>query len=413
MKKFSVFIVTILILASRIFASEDVTNASTWWSVQSVDTMKYSRDLARQKNTDASFDAVITAQVEGIAQTGATHIAIATPYDSDFLPFLTRWVTAARKNNLKVWFRGNWSGWEGWFDKDEITRDQHIKMTEKFILQNVSLFEDGDIFSSCPECENGGPGDPRLTGDVEGHRKFLIDLYTTTKKTFSKIGKQVESNYFSMNGDVAKLIMDPDTTRALDGLLSVDHYVATPQQLNRDITALAESSGGKIVLGEFGAPIPDIHGAMTQKQQSDWLDEALKLLVKNPSLVGLNYWTNVGGSTHLWDEDGKERLAVSALSRYYAPDQVTFTFKNQIGSLVPEVTLSFQDRQYEGGKKGQVVVPADSDTLDYLVSAAGYESQRLQVSNSTKDETIILKKSHESLLFRLQKLIYRLFGGTI
>src|SRR3989344_5208595 len=162
-----------------------------WWQVQSIDTMKYSRDIAGEKLKDTSFDRVIEDQVDKIARTGATHIAIATPYDEEFLHFLRRWVNAARKKNLLVWFRGNFSGCEGWFGYAKINPDEHLTKTKNFIENHADLFSDGDIFTSCPECENGGPGDPRQTRDVDGHRRFLIDEYNVAKSAFSKINKKV------------------------------------------------------------------------------------------------------------------------------------------------------------------------------------------------------------------------------
>ena len=60
------------------------------WTFQSIDTMKYSRDVAREKLYDPSFDAIIDRQVGAIAETGATHVAIAVPYDEEFVPFLER-----------------------------------------------------------------------------------------------------------------------------------------------------------------------------------------------------------------------------------------------------------------------------------------------------------------------------------
>ena len=287
------------------------------WNVRSIDTVKYSRDIAREKLTDQAFEQVIDLQVKNIAQTGATHIAIGTPYDREFIPFLTKWVTAARKNRLHVWYRGNLSGWEGWFGYQKLDRIGHLKGIESFILENPNLFEDGDILTTCTECENGGPGDPRMKGDVEGYRKFLIEEYQISQKAFEKIGKKVATNYFSMNGDVAKLVMDKETTKAIDGIVVIDHYVRTIERLNDDITSLAEKSGGKIVLGEWGAPIPDIHGKMTEAQQATWLSDAFELLEKNPHLVGINYWTNMGSSTELWNEDGSKRKAIDVVTSYY------------------------------------------------------------------------------------------------
>ena len=95
------------LIASWFFSQKD--KSSFQWQVRSVDTMKFSRDLAREKLNDEVFNLVIEEQVKNISQIGATHVAIATPYDEEFLPFLRRWVNLARNYGLKVWFRGNWS----------------------------------------------------------------------------------------------------------------------------------------------------------------------------------------------------------------------------------------------------------------------------------------------------------------
>lgn len=287
------------------------------WNFMSIDTMKYSRDLAREKMESKSFEKVIDSQVKAIAKTGATHIAIATPYDDEFLPMLKKWVNSARKYHLKVWFRGNFSGWEGWFEYQKIDRPTHMQKTKDFISKNSGLFEDGDVFTPCPECENGGPGDPRMTGDVEGFRKFMIDEYSVTKEEFNKINKKVSSNFNSMNGDVASAVMDKPTTKAMDGIVTIDHYVSTPMKLIEKINQLSNATGGKIVLGEFGAPIPDINGDMSEDQQSEWISKALGLLSTNSNLVGLNYWTNQGSTTALWNDDGSEKKAVKAITNYY------------------------------------------------------------------------------------------------
>lgn len=288
------------------------------WAIRSIDTMKYSRDMAREKGDDASFDKVIDQQVKAIAGTGASHIAIATPYDEEFVPFLARWVQAARKYKLHVWFRGNFAGWEKWFDHKQITRQDHLDLTNKFITSHVSLFEDGDIFTPCPECENGGPGDPRKTGDIAGHRQFLIDSTRVGNDAFKSIGKKVEVGYHSMNYDVAMAVMDKDTTARVGGIVAIDHYVSSPDKMIKDIAVIKERSGGEIFLGEYGAPIPDLNGKMTEDEQADWVRRTLDLLIQNHSVVGLNYWVGVGGSTELWNSAGEERRAVSILTSYYS-----------------------------------------------------------------------------------------------
>lgn len=325
MKYFLLLIFTIIVLSlvgltllNNLNSLSPFTAQKNIWEVESVDTMKYSRDLARQYLNNLSFDRVINKQVSDIAATGATHIAIGTPYDEEFRPILKRWVDAARKHKLKVWFRGNWAGWEGWFDYPAIDRPTHIAKTQEFILNNPDLFEDGDIFSSCPECENGGVevnlNNPQ---EVIEYRAFLITDYETTKEAFKTIHKNVPANYYSMNGDFAKAIMDKDTTAALDGLVVVDHYVESPVVLADDIRSLAQDSGGNVVLGEFGAPIPDIHGQMTEEEQQQWIEEALTYLAEISELKGLNYWVSVDGSTALWRSDGTPRAAVATLKKFF------------------------------------------------------------------------------------------------
>src|SRR6266436_3323775 len=94
--------VSLLIVLILTFFTSSIKASTKFWSVQSVDTMKFSRDASR---APMSADK-INEEVKRIADTGATYVAIDTPYDAEFLPRLKEWVTAARNYNLNVWFRG-------------------------------------------------------------------------------------------------------------------------------------------------------------------------------------------------------------------------------------------------------------------------------------------------------------------
>lgn len=382
----------------------------SFWEIKSIDTMKYSRDLSRKELNNPGFDAIIDSQTKNIAGAGATHISIATPYDEEFLPILKRWVMSARKHKLKVWFRGNWSGWEKWFDYPSIERAEHIEKTKNFILANPDLFEDGDIFSSCPECENGGPGDPRKTGDIEGYRKFIIEEYREAKSAFKKIDKEVDANFFSMNGDVARLIMDKKTTTDLDGIVAIDHYVDTPQRLKKDIKELAETSGGKIVLGEFGAPIPDIHGKMNDEEQAKWLESSLQELAEMNELLGINYWVNVGGSTQLWTEKGIARPAAHAISKYYKSGTVCGVIEDEAGDPVWMAEISSADEVAFSDKSGyfEMLLLGDSKPI-IVVSASGFNNQEAEISLNNCQNRIILIKKNEDSLFKIKKF----FRGSL
>jgi hypothetical protein len=380
------------------------------WTLQGIDTVKYSRDVAREKSSDTSFDQTIDAQVKAIADTGATHLSIGTPYDEEFIPFLSRWVAAARKHNLNVWFRGNFSGWENWFGYEDITRAQHLDLTREFILANGELFEDGDIFTSCTECENGGPGDPRFNGDAAGHKQFLIDEYEVAGKAFRNIGKNVKSNYFPMNGDVARLIMDKETTKALGGIVVVDHYVGTSDRLVRDIGALANQSGGEVVLGEFGAPIPDIHGNMTEAEQAAWLEGVMSKLAEEGSLIGVNYWTNVGGSTELWDSSLKPTEAASTLESYYNPQTINGSVFNEINEPIVDAQATAGLKTATSNSQGKFSIARTPNVDTITIAKAGYGPKTVSLSGNVELNDIVLIKESEGFIFKLKKHLLLLLG---
>lgn len=377
-----------------------------FWQIRSIDTMKYSRDLSREKINDPNFDEVIDRQVRDIAAVGATHVAVGTPYDKEFIPMLVRWVGAARKYGLKVWFRGNFSGWEKWFGYKSITREEHIGLVREFIVNNPDLFEDGDIFSSCPECENGGAGDPRETGDIEEYREFLIEEYREARLAFQAIKKNVDANYFSMNGDVAKLIMDKKTTAAFGGLVVIDHYVETPEKLLKDVENLAVLSGGKIVLGEFGAPIPDINGKMTHNEQAQWISRVLALVADSDEIIGLNYWLNVGGSTEIWTKEGEALPAVEKIREFFKPELAYGTVLDSLDRPIAGAEISNSMQTVFTDKNGYFEIPViKSLSATLQVSARGFRKKENVAYNSDRMTNIILTKENTDILFDIRSFI--------
>lgn len=409
--RFHIFLILSLLLISLVYfftnprRDENVeeVNEVIWWEVQSVDTVKYSRDLAREKLDEPEFIKTIDNQVRVIAETGATHVAVSTPYDDEFIPYLAAWVRTSRKYGLNVWFRGNFSGWEGWFGYDPIRMNDHIAKTKRFILSNSDIFDDGDIFTSCTECENGQLGDPRYDVSVEVYRKFIIDEYRVAKDAFANIGKSVTSNYYPMNGDVARLVMDKKSTMALDGVVVIDHYVVSSEQLSKDIIALGESSGGKVVLGEFGVPIPDIHGSMTEKQQAEWIGETFAELSKIENLIGVNYWTGFGGSTQLWDSGGA-REVVSEVSNYYSPEVITTSVVNVLGKPIRNAEIIAGIKIERVNKNGVINILIVPSVQFIEVKAEGYENRTLSVEELSNLTVIVLEKEEEGIIFKIQKL---------
>src|SRR5258708_28231710 len=137
MKKFNIILVTLIfvLLSSILLIPHElaINNAPALWKIQSVDTMKYSRDPSR----DPNIYKLIPEKVQEVVSLHANYIAIGTPYDEEFYPVLKAWVTEARKYNLKIWFRGNFSSWEGWFGYDKFKDiNEHHALTHAFILKH-------------------------------------------------------------------------------------------------------------------------------------------------------------------------------------------------------------------------------------------------------------------------------------
>lgn len=349
------------------------------FKIQSVDTMKYSRDLARAKAGDPTFVKVIDREMEMISEAGATHVAIGTPYDEEFAPILKRWVSSARARGLSVWFRGNFSGWERWFGYAKISRDEHRRLLGAFIRKHPDLFESGDIFTPCPECENGGTGDPRNTGDEAGYRQFLIDEFADAKGAFAEIGKNVEL-YASMNADIAKYAIDKNTAQSLRGGILVDHYVASAGDFAKDIADIREKLGVDIGLGEFGAPIPDLNGSMTESAQAKFVRSLFgALYLQNENIPAVNYWTLEGGSTELV-RGGIAREAYGVLKDYYKMPYLSGTIFDTDGKYLSGAEIAFADGSYSVNTDSvfyQIFIPPSERKL--IVSKDGYKNFNIEL----------------------------------
>lgn len=290
-------------------------NATQFWPYQCLDTMKTSRDKARAWKDDPKLDTYIKTEIGAIKQVGANCVAIGTPYNDEFLPYLTKWVTEARAQGLHIWFRGNFAEWEGWFNyRKGMTNDQLLTKTTTFVTSHPDLFQDGDIFTAAPEAENGGTYNQVEKDEYASYRQFLLDEQRVSADAFSKIGKKVEVNWASMNGGFARRLLDQPTIDGLGKVATLDHYIKTAPEMGDYIDYFDHTFGAKVIVGEFGAPIPEINGAMTQDQQAKFVEELMQQLYHHRSQVsGLNYWTSTDSSSAVFNLDGSFKPAAHVL----------------------------------------------------------------------------------------------------
>ena len=397
------FLITRLSSHIIVFASEKL------WEIQSIDTMKYSRDASR----NPVVKKIIPVHVKAVADTGANYIAIDTPYDDEFIPILKLWVEEARKNNLKVWFRGNFSGWEGWFGYPRLSDpSEHITKTFRFITENSDLFSDGDIFTPAPEEENGIMGDPRRTGKVDEFNKFLLDSFDNCNSAFGQINKKVNCGVWSLNTDVLKETVRKETIQKMGGVISIDHYTKTPEKLIADVKYLHDLFGAQVVLGEFGMPIPDINGEMTEKEQADQINKTLQYLYKNREIVaGMNYWVIAGGSTTLLNDDNSPRLAVAEMKKYFDPAITRGRVLNTVGEVLKDMEVKplGTSLNVKTDDRGEYSFTLPAQNVELGVGSGDYRRVQRQIvasSGANLQEDFILEPLNESWGYKL-KLLWR------
>jgi hypothetical protein len=374
--------------------------------------MKDSRDSSSQILQNlTSFKPIIDAQMQLIADAGATHVAIATPYDTQFVPVLKLWVASARAHGLSVFFRGNFSGWEGWFGYSSISEATHEQLLKAFIQNNPDLFQNGDIFTPCTECENGGPGDPRQTGDAAGYNQFLVAEEKIAATEFALQGKYV-AIYPSMNADVARQIISPSTVSAFGGTILIDHYVDTPEKFASDIAAIPKQLNSNVGLGEFGAPIPDLNGNMTEAQQASYIDSLFKALYSNRATIPLvNYWTLEGGSTAIVNDDGSPRAAYTTVQNYFKAFNAYGAVHNSLGEDISGAKVSVDGTDYNtvSSDMYQIFVPRQYKSV--TIQADGYAPITLKMpSNATTTivrQDVYLEPIHPDWWYEVRAYLYK------
>ncbi len=410
---YSFFCIILLYAFPAFLLPHSALAKTSLWNYSSIDTMKLSRDAARN-----GFKADYLTQLQQIKDLGASYVAIDTPYDEEFYPYLKKWADTAHALELHVWFRGNFSGWEGWFDYPKtLTRLQHLQQTKQFIENHKDVFVDGDSFTACPECEYGGPGNPLITRDFDGYRRFMLDEYEEESQGFASIHKQVYINWLSMNPDVAKEILDKKTLQAIGNVVTLDYYVKDTEQLQKGIGFfLNKFPDARIFMGEFGAPIPDINGIMDEDQQANFIDQIMRSLYLNKRVIGFNYWVNTHGSTAIFNSDDTAKKATSTIKKYFTPLTIQGVVTDELQRPVGQINISLDNGEANtitnADGKYSIAVPFENHML-VINNAKYYVIKKLVIARRTKSQdytNIILKPIHPNVIYKIELFLKKTFS---
>lgn len=393
-------------------------STTTFWKYQCIDTMKISRDDARKWAEKPDLQDHIAWEMKTIKDLGANCVAIDTPYDSEFLPYLTQWVKAARTENLHVWFRGNFAGWETWFNYPKLADNQlFFTKLKSFISDNANLFADGDIFTGAPEAENGGPYDQVEKNEYDSYRKFLIDEYQIEHDAFAAINKNVQLNWQSMNGGLAKRMYDQNTIDKTEKTITIDHYINSADQMGEYINYFNKTYKAQVNIGEFGAPIPDINGEMTEDQQAEFVEKLFAQLYDNRELVnGVNYWDLYDGSTALMNPDQTPRKVAAIVKKYFTPAIIAGIVTDDFDEPIVNVQVSSADGKDKAitDKNGYYSFPTVQDNLTLVtVNGANMASQKIGRTTSGEKITqnIQIEAKNLNLVDQTRLFVYKLKKG--
>lgn len=383
----SLFIFLFILIFKPAFAE----TRPTLWNYQCIDTMKTSRDNARRWARDPELPLYIEKELSAIVEIGGNCVALDTPYNDEFLPYLRLWVKTARKKNLKIWYRGNFSEWEGWFSYPKsMSEDELISRSNEFIRTNKDLFKDGDVYTAAPEAENGGPFNQVEIDEYEAYRAFLIRIHDEAKKTFADIGKKVVVNWLSMNGGLARRMFDKPTVDALDHVVTIDHYIKTAAEMGIYIKYFHETFKAKVVIGEFGAPVPDINGTMTEDSQADFIESLMKeMYTYKDSVEGVNYWVTYDSSTAILNDDYSPKKAAFVLKKYFKPGTVQGVVRDTQGNMLSNVKVLAGDGvgKTVTDRHGayRLVLPESTMTMTYRLKGYGEQSTIISIKSGEKN----------------------------
>ncbi len=274
----------------------------------SIDTMKVSRDTARQPLSEQE----ITKIVDASASLNANYITVDTQWD--YPGYMAEWIKAIRSTGRRhVWFRIAPNQWEDTNGSTGImTPAQYIASEREFILAHPSFFEPGDILDPCSEAEQGlywkatyGQGWTNNAPNVatSAYNAFLRQTTDVADATLQQNGiNGVITTIRSVNSFVAThpSVLERATVEKF-GAITVDSY-PDKDTLNPAVAAqvrIAELNQIEtlwhvpIVIGEMGysndIPVDDA-------TQQAVLRAEFAQLQSLPYLKGVNYWVGAGSN---------------------------------------------------------------------------------------------------------------------
>lgn len=209
-------------------------------------------------------------------------------------------------------------------------RQTYLDKTYDFIVDNPTLFADGDLFTTCVEANNADGGSKnwtfRSTGKSSGsfdfakYNRFQRDQVTYANAAFLVIGKSVSTFALShslslcdLNGQVldstdggnSNGFDDADMVNYCGGIVCIDHYMSDAYRYSTDPSYWSRYSDDldklhvsfpncKIMIGEWGYhTITSVSGG----EKHGMFEKIVDVLRSKDYIWGVSFWTHMGSNT--------------------------------------------------------------------------------------------------------------------
>jgi hypothetical protein len=322
------------------------------WPVQSVDAMKYTKDVMCGQPTSTFIDSWLDRAVE----IGATHVAIATPYQDvtcsgqtiSAITFTMAWIDQIRDHNLKVWHRHPNLKFEGIYSQ---TKDRspdgfrHIKNITDFIALDATypdLIQPGDLFTPEAEPQNGG-----INGVTTCSQSICMFSSTADFNEWLRLAQLASELALKAQGiPVATTVGDPNgvlvgldgfdgfitfgnnnpshlgtskieaaTVAAKHNIIGIDHYPSGGDTMAIDLEELRDVwPSADVFISEYGT----IYSGLTDAQREQLIIDTFDAFVARSWVKGVGYWQfGPGGNEALINSDFTKRAHFDEVQGYY------------------------------------------------------------------------------------------------
>lgn len=310
------------------------------WAIQSVDMMKYSKDVVCNQPSQATVDTM----VQRAKDSGANYIAISTQYDNtatgycgngvtgNALALTTKWVNSIRAHGLHVWFRQMSNSFEGINGVTKVSNTPaYTNFIVNYILANPTLYQPGDIFTPTPEPDSAGisgvtycPTICQFTNATD-FNNWIQNTQVAVKNAFTQIGvSNVQVGYYGTSGFIVygannsdwygKSFLTAATVASMNNVIAMDDYPESfGQNLSYSMTGFHKVwPNATLVMGEWGT-IDATNSAQAVQQVNTSMAAA-----KQPFVTGFNYW-NLGPAGHesLLNSDLSTNATYTAVQNFF------------------------------------------------------------------------------------------------